>query len=345
MANIFRMRKKLLFVLIAWLCTSCEKVLMMDDIAPTATNTFEYLWQRVDSQYSMFDVKGVDWDAVYDTFRPQVYDDMSYDSLYSVCASMLSMLNDGHVNLYTSYDVARADTLYRDFYACSGIDINLVVLHYLGTRYHMTGGMAHSALCDGRVIYMNYGSFSNGITVSQLRHIVSLYPRAEGMVLDIRGNGGGNVANIDRILHLMPSHGQQLYSSQIKSGAGHDDFGPLQPTFAPVVVDTEAFMLPVVVLIDKGCFSAASAFAVCTQAYENMTLMGDSTSGGLGLPAMGALPNGWLYRLPVTRTIALDGKNYENGVPPDVYVPFDRAMAAMGRDNIIDSACALILKK
>ena len=51
-----------------------------------------------------------------------------------------------------------------------------------------------------------------------------------------------------------------------------------------------------------------------------------------------------MYRYPVTRTFALDGKNYENGVPPDIYCPFDRQAAqTLGRDNIIETACQLIL--
>ena len=103
-------------------------------------------------------------------------------------------------------------------------------------------------------------------------------------------------------------------------------------------------VLPVLVLVDRGCFSATSTFAIATQAYDNIRLMGDTTGGGLGLPTMGTLPNGWLYRFSITRTLALDGKNYENGVPPDILLPFDRRKAQTeGRDNIIDSACAIIL--
>ena len=116
------------------------------------------------------------------------------------------------------------------------------------------------------------------------------------------------------MLGVMRSEGQVLYSSQIKAGAAHDCFTELVPTYAPVNKD-EGFGLPVAVLVDRGCFSAASTFAIATQAYDNMFLMGDTTGGGLGLPTMGTLPNGWLYRFSITRTIALDGKNYENGVP------------------------------
>ena len=238
----------------------------------------------------MFDVKGVDWNAMYDSLYPLVSDSMDADSLFSVCATLLNSLHDGHVNLYGNYDVSRSDSIQFNFYAQSDIDVNTVVLNYMGLNYHMAGGLAHSGLCGDSVIYIRYGSFSNAIGLGQLRHLLRSYPHAQGMIFDIRGNGGGNIQNIHRFLSLMPSHGQPLYTTQIKSGPGPDDFTPLQTTYAPLVADgdTDIFTKPVIVLIDRGCFSAASSFAICTQAYDNITLMGDTTSGGLGLPGRAA---------------------------------------------------------
>lgn len=326
------------------LAAACEKALMPKVEPATAANTFDYLWQRFDEQYSMFDVKGCDWQTVYDSLRPKIKGNMTSDSLFAVCAAMLNTLHDGHVNLYSSYDISHSDSIYYRFYANNDIDFNAVVLGYLGVGYHTTGGVIHGAICDGRVIYMRYPSFSNTIGYTQLRHIVKSYPHAQGIILDLRGNGGGNLANVHTLLKLMPSHGQMIYRSQIKTGPGHDDFAPLESTFAPTIDDSLQYRQPVVVLIDRGCFSATSTFAIATQAYDNMVLMGDTTSGGMGLPAMGVLPNGWRYRLSVTRTLALDGKNYENGVPPEIHLRLDRQAAlSMHRDNIIDSASRIIL--
>ena len=324
------------------LASSCEKALFPDNSSTTATEVFNTLWQRFDEQYSMFDVKNVDWQQVYDTLRPQVRDGMDADSLFRICASMLNTLHDGHVNLYGTWDVSRSDSVHRRFYTDDGIDINVVVLNYLGINYHTTGGIAHNALCDGKVMYLRYGSFSSNITERQLRHIIASYPDAQGMILDLRGNGGGSIANIINLLSVMPSHGQEIYRSQIKAGPAHDDFTPLAPSFAPDNKG-DVYDKPVLVLTDRGCFSATSTFAIATYAYENIHLMGDTTGGGLGLPAMGSLPNGWRYRFSVTRTLALDGNNYENGVPPDILLKFDRQAATLGRDNIIDSACNIIL--
>lgn len=316
------------------------------DCKDSPTATFDYLWQQIDEKYAMFDVKQADWTEVYERYRPLVSDDISDDSLFALCGSMLAELNDGHVNLIRAYGTSRADSLVFRFYTQAGYDINAIVQGYLGPHYRSTGGIAHTALCDGHVIYMRYGSFGSSISPAQLRHIIGSYPAAEGIVFDIRGNGGGTMSNITNLLRMIAHEGTPLlYRSQIKDGRGHDDFTPLADTYAPVP-DSSAYDGPVAVLTDRGSFSSASVFALCAKAYPSMTLIGDTTGGGMGLPHTIVLPNGWRARFSITRSLAPDGSNYENGVPPDIALPFDRAAAfEQNKDNIIDAACALILTK
>lgn len=337
---------KLLIILLAatLLCASCEKAFMGSDCDSAPTATFDYLWHQIDEKYAMFDVKDVDWQEVYDKYRPQVSDVISNDSLFAVCAAMLGELNDGHVNLISTNGTSRADSICYRFYTEAGYDINAIIQGYLGPHYAMTGGMAHTSLRDGRIIYIFYSSFSNSISPDQLKHILSCYPQAEGLVLDIRGNGGGAMNNITNILKMIAHDGKRLmYRSQIKNGPDHDCFTDLDDTYTPTS-DSAAFLLPVAVLTDRGCFSSASMFALCAKAYPTMTVIGDTTGGGMGLPHTTVLPNGWRARFSITRALAPDGSNYENGVPPDIAIPFDRSAAiTQHKDNIIDAACNLIL--
>ena len=81
--------KKLYIILIglvALTAVSCERAFMTKDEPSDPVSVFEYLWNRVDQQYVFFDIKGVDWDSVHTVFRPMVYDGMSDDSLFRVCA-------------------------------------------------------------------------------------------------------------------------------------------------------------------------------------------------------------------------------------------------------------------
>lgn len=328
----------------ALLLTSCEKLLMPEDADSGAVSTFEYLWQQVDERYALFDVKTVDWQQMYDSLRPQVYDGMPADSLFAVLHKLLNSLDDGHVDLWGNNDVASSEAIYLQRYGQSNFDLNTVALTYLRPDHHTTGGFVYNSIADGQVLYIRYSSFSNSATTKQMETVLNRYPDVKGVVFDIRQNGGGVIQNQWNIMQLLPSTGQVLYHTQIKSGKPHYAYGEPVTVYAPSNEGHTPFSKPFVLLTDRGCYSAASYFALCLKSYPSVVVMGDTTAGGLALPAGGALPNGWRYRFGVTRTLAPDGVNYENGVPPDQVVFLHPDSAAIHRDNIIDSAARLIIQ-
>ena len=331
----------LIICLLAMALSSCERLFLAKDEPDTPTNVFEYLWNRVDQLYTFFDVKGVDWDSVYAVYRPMVYDEMSDDSLFRVCSAMLNTLRDGHTNLWNDFDIMRSDTISYWMSAHNCFDADLVMLNYLTLQGHQTGSLRHNAIRDGKVAYVRYSSFSSSLTDDDLKYVMDRYKDCDGLILDLRQNGGGSVSNVAELMSLFDCHHQKIYSVQHKAGPAHNDFTPLVDEFAPdtsVLGKNNPYLKPVAVLVDRGSFSATTFFSLATQAFDNVKLFGDYTGGGTGLPNGGALPNGWFYRFSCSRTIALDGGNYENGVPPDVYVLLEPEAVAQGKDNIIETA-------
>ena len=338
-----------LFCLATMSLAACERIFMEADEPSNPVNVFDYLWNKVDQQYAFFDVKGVDWDSVYEVYRPKVHDEIELDSFFYVCSAILNTLQDGHTNLISNFDVSHNDSVYYRMYAEKNIDEQVVVLNYLTVNYHTTGSIAHNAIRDGKVAYLRYSSFMDDISTDNLDYLRHIYENCDGMILDLRQNGGGNILNISTLLSMFDNHGQPLYQTQIKSGPEHDAFTELTTVYADSTnyddpfID-EPYTKPFAVLIDRGSYSATSFFAICTMAYDNIKLFGDYSGGGLGLPNGGALPNGWTYRFSITRTIALDGGNYENGVPPDVRVILDPVCTAQGIDNVIEAAADWIMQ-
>ena len=339
----------LLLILIGATLTSCERAFMEANESAKPVNVFDYLWNKVDQQYAFFDVKGVDWDSVREVYRPMVNDEMQLDSFFHVCASMLNTLKDGHTNLISAFDVSHNDSVYYKMVAEKNIDEQVVVLNYLTINYHTTGSLNHNAIRDGKVAYIRYASFMDAVTTDNLIYLTNYYSDCKGMILDLRQNGGGSIDNIRQLLSIFDNHGQPLYQTQIKSGPEHDAFTELTTVYADSInyndVFTEpAYTKPVAVLIDRGSYSATSFFALCTMGYDNIRLFGDYTGGGLGLPNGGALPNGWTYRFSITRTLDMEGHNYENGVPPQERVLLDPACTAQGIDNVIEAAADWIMQ-
>jgi len=335
----------LLFGLLALCFASCERAFMEQDEPSDPSSVFDYLWNKVDQQYAFFDVKGVDWDSVRKVYRLKVYDDMDDDSLFRVCAAMLNTLQDGHTNLISNFDVSRNDSVYYRMIMNKNIEAQVVTMNYLTLNYHSTGAFAHNAIRDGHVAYVRYSSFTDAITEDALKYIVDRYKDCDGMILDMRQNGGGSIDNICMMLSIFDNYKQPLYQTQIKSGKEHNAFTELETVYATDTCILETpYAKPVAVLIDRGSYSATSFFAVCTMGYPNIRLFGDYTGGGLGLPNGGGLPNGWTYRFSITRTIALDGGNYENGVPPTERVILDPDCTAQGIDNVIEKAADWIMQ-
>ena len=322
--------------------TSCERAFMNSDVPNNPVSVFDYLWNKVDQQYAFFDLKGVDWDSVYEVYRPKVYDDMDADSLFSVCAAILNTLRDGHTNLMSDFDVSRNDSVYYKMYAEKNIETSVVLLNYLTVAHHTTGSFAHNAIRNGKVAYIRYNSFSSDISEKSLKYLLHRYQNCEGIILDLRQNGGGSFNNISQLLSILDNHGQPLYQTQIKFGPKHNDFTPQNTVYANRDMNLDdslcPYTKPMAVLIDRGSYSATSYFSLCTKAYDNVMLFGDYSGGGLGIPNGGALPNGWTYRFSITRTLDMNGNNYENGVPPDVRVILDPACTAQGIDNVIEAA-------
>lgn len=329
----------LLAITVSFCFASCEKLLMPPDAESTPTTTFDYLWDKVDKQYAFFDVKNVDWQAVYDSLRPKVNDKMSDDSLFAVLSAMLNCLDDGHVNVVSPNDVSHCQGVFSRMINNTNYDENIVMQNYLKANYHTTGGFMWNTLRDGRVVYVRYSSFSNSASPKYFQYILDANPKAEALILDLRQNGGGSiVSEWDLLSCIAHPDSLKLYTSQIKNGPGRNDFTTPVAVYAPDTTSAcKPCGLPIAVLTDRGTYSAGSFFTLCAKEYPNVIVMGDTTGGGLGLPNGGQLPNGWRYRFSITRTLANDGRNYENGVPPDTVVRLIPGQTT--QDNVIEQAC------
>ena len=143
------MKKTLFAILLCGMLlslASCEKALMADDIAPTPTNTFGYLWKKFDQQYAMFDVKVVDWNAMYDSLYPLVSDTMDADSLFSVCATLLKagqLIGNRSSHIIFSWHQLHILLFNRHLYTAKlnrpdspALFLNQQALIFVSTNYH-----------------------------------------------------------------------------------------------------------------------------------------------------------------------------------------------------------------
>jgi hypothetical protein len=333
------MKKYLIIVLFTAVFTSCENFLFEEDYASSNPFVnFEYLWNEVNKKYSYHELKGINWDEIKIHYNAKLYKEMSEDSLFKVLAAMLNELRDDHVNLVAPFNISFYNV---DLTGPNNIHYRTLRDFYL-TNANYTGPFVHSFLSNNQIGYIRYGSFIDDVDVLVLDHLLTRYKNTKGLILDLRSNAGGSVFNIPRILERFSSHKTLVAYAITRNGPNKNDFGHKEPFYIGTHTGI-SYTKPVMVLIDRGSFSATTFFALATKAYTHITLVGDTTGGGGGIPAGGQLPNGWTYRFSVSQLLDLDGNNYaENGVAPDIESNFD--WTDLTKDEIIETAIIEILK-
>lgn len=336
--------KRLLIIITALfaLLTSCQKSDYEFDETPQGN--LDALWTLIDQRYCFLSYKeeqlGFKWAELHAKYSEKLNPKMSRVQLFEVLCQMLSELKDGHVNISTSLDLGRNWSWKEDY--PENLDTELRD-KYLGTDYHIGSGLKYTILPDN-VAYVVYESFSDAIGEGNLSDMIAYLRLCNGMILDIRGNGGGELTNAEKLSQRFTNEKVLVGYMCHKTGKGHDDFSELQAEYIKPSENIR-WQKPVVLLVNRSCYSAANTFVRNMKEMPLVTVMGDQTGGGSGLPFMSELPIGWSVRFSASPYFDARKQHIEFGIEPDVYVSLDETLAAEGKDSMIEAARQLINNK
>ncbi len=315
--------------------SSCGRLILGADPEPTPMIVFDDLAYNIETRYSLFKDKGVDWQAITTEYREKINPDMGDDSLFQVLNAMLGELKDGHVNLSYIKDRGRNWSWKLDY--PENFNYSIVERNYLGRNHRITQSFENTIIDS--IGYIYYGSFSKTIKKKALNAMMDYMKDTKGLIIDIRNNGGGKLNNCGLLASYFTDTINDCMEFLYKSGPGPDDFdGPFAYEIKPS--DTLNYTKPVVVLMNRSSFSGATFFPAMMSTFPNVTLMGDTSGGGGGIPFSFELPNGWVYRCSVSITTDCSGRNIEFGVLPDIKVDLDPKDEAKGIDTMIERALA-----
>ena len=310
--------------------TSCELVLFDESQPNDPVGNFEALWNIMNERYEFFQIRNIDWDLTYEEFRPRVNNEMSNAELFDVCFEMLETLNDGHI--FLRGDAGRREYTRLPELSPGVFSKNVIFNTYLSNGAEVIDGAYYKEF-DG-VGYLYYESFSDDFTKEGLDKLVDNLSGKKGLIIDLRGNSGGNPDNAFILAERLVSERREVIYSKEKRGPGRDDFSEREVFY--VDPHEKRFEGPITILTSPITFSAANLFVGIMRNFENVTLSGRPTGGGGGIPAVYELPNGWTFSYSATLITMPDGYVLENGFDPDFFVNISSGFILIGRDTILE---------
>ncbi len=177
---------------------------------------------------------------------------------------------------------------------------------------------------------------------------------AKGLILDLRGNGGGSSSYGWNILTYLSDKPLKPTAAFYRENPLLDLVQSPAPSIrwrASPNRDYDAkrkqiFRGPVVMLIDALSFSAAEDTAAVYKIMKRGKLIGMPSGGSTGQPYMFSLPGGGTARICVKRDTYPDGSHFVGvGVLPDITAGLTVADVRDGTDSVMEIAAKQLLKK
>ena len=302
---------------------------------------FESLWKIIDEQYCFLEYKkqeyGLDWDEVHERYAKRITASMGSEALFEVLSEMVNELRDGHVNLHSSM----ASSQYREWFDAYPRNFSDSIQSiYLRKDYINSSGLTYQIL-ENNIGYIYCESFSDGIGDGNLNQTLNRLAICDGLILDVRNNGGGNLTTAQKLASRFTNEKVLVGYMCHKKGPGHTDFSEPKPVFLEPS-DGTRWQKKVVVLTNRRSYSATNDFVNSMKLLPHVTILGDKTGGGSGLPFSSELPNGWSIRFSASPMFDPEMNQLEFGIAPDRKVDMISEDMRKGKDTMIELACDLL---
>lgn len=183
------------------------------------------------------------------------------------------------------------------------------------------GNIPYSAIIKPGIGYINLERFTQGAA----RDIKNAYDKLQatdslkGLVIDLRGNGGGLLNEAVGICNLFVGKGQHIVSTRGRFESRSQEYG--------TTADAIAAQLPLIILVDKASASASEIVAGALQDLDRAVIIGDKTFG------KGLVQN--IVPLPYNAQVKITVAKY--------YIPSGRCIQAIDYKNRDNRGKALVI--
>ncbi len=205
-------------------------------------------------------------------------------------------------------------------------------------RYWSQRELGFSNQRKGNIAILRIDAFTQSVAVEFTKMLPAVLEGAEGIVLDLRANGGGDAEAMADVASLFLDEGTNLGRFADRSGASFE-----LETFSKRLWRTPVpsqIKLPLVVLTSENTSSAAEIMVAALKAKRRAQVIGTGTCGCvLAIRSRHALPDGGVLDVSEFDYRTAEGQRLEGaGVKPDQLVLTTRADIYSRQDRAFEVA-------
>ncbi|NLJ44835.1 MAG: S41 family peptidase [Bacteroidales bacterium] len=316
--------------------SGCEKMF----IEPPKNNPeaiFENLWTTFNEEYAPFEERKVNWDSIYNVYRPLVKSNTTDDELFQVLSNMLKVFDDGHISL----TAPNRQVFYSNRIRREKIDDELfnkqIIKTYLESDFK-TGtdeSYIYGKIKNQNVAYIFFDYVADNWFV--LEEFLNKYNNVNGYIIDLRHNQGGDFTYCFSAIGRLTNQNRYVFRSKTKNGKGKNEYTEWKQWY--IEPNGNFVSKPIVLLADRYTISAGERSVMAFKTLPNVTFIGDTTNGAHGTMIGRELANGWYYSLVPQKVELFDGKSYEGiGLAPDIYIKNLISEIEQGQDKTLEYA-------
>ncbi len=182
---------------------------------------------------------------------------------------------------------------------------------------------------DKNIGYIQIGSFISKSTPNEFLEALENTSKSKGLIIDLRGNTGGLLANAIFIANLFINKGN-LVSIVGRNGYKYN----IEAQDTNVHIDK-----PIIILVDGASASASEILSGAMKDYNRAKLVGTKTYGKGMVQKIISMPNETGLNLTIARYLTPSGNDInKRGITPNVEVKFTKKDVEQKRDVQLEYA-------
>jgi carboxyl-terminal processing protease len=182
-----------------------------------------------------------------------------------------------------------------------------------------------------RIGYLWFDTWAFDLS-AKLEPVLAELRDTDGLVLDLRQNGGGTNPGVDRLAKFLMAEAGLIAVISPRQGERRE-------WRYPEGSGADAYRGRLAIIVDEASGSASEVFTAAMQELGRAVVVGRPSYGGVLNSTQQPLPTGGVLQYPHSDVTTPKGNRVEGrGVVPDIPVELRRADLLAGRDTVLERA-------